>query len=244
MSARPRFGVVLDCDGTLTPKSLISLFHVVDTRALPPEAEPDFKTLREKYIPLASVGKLTPEIQMEWLAETFEIYIRHKLTRAGWMEAIARAIDWRPGALETLAAMRFFRVPTAIVSYGSTDFIEHALLVAGADTWISEIYATRMRHDLDGFVFGYDRDTFVTQDNKGEWSRRFAQAYGIPLENLLAVGDTAGDRHLGHLKENRFGIAKDEEERAKIAPYMGETVVADDFSAARAWLSDKLGLPL
>lgn len=244
MSARPRYGVVLDCDGTLTPKSLVSLFSVVDTRALPKEAEPDFKVLRDRYIPLASVGKLSPEHQTEWLAETFEIYIRHKLTRSGWMEAIARAIDWRPGAVETLASLHFFRVPTAVVSYGSSDFIEHALVLAGAGDWIKEIYATRMRHGRDGFVVGYDRETFVTQDNKGEWSRRFAEAYGIPLENLLAVGDTAGDRHLGHLKQNRFGIAKDEEERAKIAPYMGATVVADDFSAARAWLADRLSLPL
>lgn len=244
MTARPRHGVVLDCDGTLTPKSLVSFFKVVDTRALPPEAEPDFNVLRERYIPLASVGKLSAELQEEWLAETFEIYIRHKLTRVGWMEAISRALAWRPGALKTLAALRFYRVPTAIVSYGSTDFIEHALVLGGADECVREIYATRMRHDADGLVVGYDRDTFVTQDNKGAWSRRFAEAYGIPLENLLAVGDTAGDRHLGHLQENRFGIAKDEEERGKIAPYMGETVVSDDFSEAAAWLSDKLGLPL
>jgi len=244
MSARPRFGVVFDCDGTLTPKKLISLFQVVDTGALPPEAESDFKTLRDRYIPLASVAKLTPELQQEWLAETFEIYIRHKLTRAGWMEAISRAIAWRPGAMETLATLHFFRVPTAVVSYGSVDFIEHALVLAGADTWITEIYATRMRHGLDGRVVGYDRATFVTQDNKGEWSRRFAEKHGIPLENLLAVGDTVGDRHLGHLQENRFGIAKDEAEREKIAPYMGKTVVSDDFTEARAWLSDKLGFPL
>jgi len=244
MPARPRFGVVLDCDGTLTPKSLVSLFSVVDTRALPKEAEPDFKALRDRYLPLSIAGKLTSDLQMEWLAETFEIYIRHKLTRAGWMEAIARAIDWRPGAVETLASLHFFRVPTAIVSYGSTDFIEHALALAGAGDWIKEIYATRMRHGPDGLVVGYERGTFVTQDNKGEWSRRFAEAYGIPLENLLAVGDTGGDRHLGHLKQNRFGIAKDEAEREKIAPYMGVTVVSDDFSAARAWLADKLGLPL
>jgi phosphoserine phosphatase len=244
MSARPRHGVVLDCDGTLTPKKLVSLFQIVDTHALPPAAEPDFKTLRDRYIPLASVGKLSAALQEEWLAETFEIYIRHKLTRAGWMEAISRAIAWRPGAIETLAALRFFRVPTAIVSYGSTDFIEHALVLAGADESIAEIYATRMRHGHDGLVVGYDRETFVTQDNKGDWSRRFAEKRGIALENLLSVGDTAGDRHLGHLQENRFGIAKDEAEREKIAPYMGETVVSDDFSQARAWLSDKLGLPL
>jgi len=244
MSARPRFGVVLDCDGTLTPKSLGSFFKVVDMRALPPEAEPDFKVLRDRYLPLAAASSLSPELQLEWLAETFEIYIRHKLTRAGWMEALARAIVWRHGAIETLAALHFFRVPVGIISYGSSDFIRHALVLAGADEWVKEIYATRMHHDRDGLVVGYDRDTFVTQDNKGEWSRRFAEAHGIPLDNLLAVGDTAGDRHLGHLKENRFGIAMDEAEREKIASYMGTTVVADDFSAARAWLADKLGLPL
>ena len=244
MSQRTRHGVVLDFDGTLTPKSLGSLFRVVDTHALPPEAEPDFKVLRDRYIPLAEVGKLSPELQLEWLAETFEIYIRHGLTRAAWMEAISRALVWRPGALETLAALRFFHVPTAIVSYGSSDFIGHALALAGAEDGVKEICATRMRHGADGRVVGYDRASFVTQENKGEWSRRFALANGIALETLLAVGDTAGDRYLGHLQEHRFGIAKDEAERAKIAPYMGETVVADDFSAARAWLADRLGLPL
>lgn len=242
MSARPAYGVVLDFDGTLTPKKLGSLFKVVDTRALPPEAEPDFKVLRDKYIPLAEVGKLSPEIQLEWLAETFEIYIRHGLTRAGWMSAITTAIAFRPGALGTLAALESANVPTAIISYGATDFIEHALMLG--DVSVTEICATRMRHDPTGLVTGYDRSTFVTQENKGEWSQRFADKHGIPLENLLAVGDTAGDRYLGHLKERRFGLVADEAERAKVAPHMGETAVSDDFGPARAWLSRHLGLPL
>ncbi|HTK60318.1 MAG TPA: haloacid dehalogenase-like hydrolase, partial [Candidatus Baltobacteraceae bacterium] len=237
-------GAVLDCDGTLTPKELGSLFSVVDKQALPPEAKPDFEVLRERYIPLANVGKLSPELQLEWLAETFEIYIRWGLTRAGWMTAIARSLVFRPGAVETLGALHAAGVPTAIVSYGSADFIEHALTLAGADGWVSGIYATRMRHDGGGRVTGYDRATFVTQENKGEWSRVFAEKHGIALENLLAVGDTAGDRYLGHLKEKRFGLAKDEEERAKIAPYMGETAVSEDFAPARVWLSRHLGLPL
>ena len=244
MSERPRYGVVLDCDGTLTPKSLGSLFRVVDTHALPPEAEPDFKVLRDRYIPLAEVGKLSPELQIEWLAETFEIYIRHRLRREAWQLAIASSVTFRPGVMGALVALHAAGVPTAIVSYGSIDFIEHALEIEGAAELVTEIYATRMRHDASGLVVGYERETFVTQENKGEWSLRFADAYGIPHGNLLAVGDTAGDRYLGHLKEHRFGIAKDEAERAKIAPYMGETVVADDFAAARAWLSGKLGLPL
>lgn len=244
MSERPRYGVVLDCDGTLTPKSLGSLFKVVDTRALPPEAEPDFKVLRERYIPLAEVGKLSPELQLEWLAETFEIYMRHRLTRDAWRLAIASSVTFRPGAVGALVALHAAGIPVAIVSYGSVDFIEHALEIEGVEDLVTEIYATRMRHDAAGVVVGYDRATFVTQENKGDWSLRFAAAYGIPPENLLAVGDTAGDRYLGHLKENRFGIAKDEAERLKIAPYMGETVVADDFAAARAWLSARLGLPL
>ena len=244
MSASPTYGVVFDCDGTLTPKKLGSLFKVVDTRALPSEAEPDFKVLRDKYIPLASVGKLSPELQLEWLAETFEIYIRWRLTRQAWKQAIAGALSFRPCAIETLAALHARGVPTALVSYGSTDFIEHALALGGADGFVTEIYATRMAHDEAGLVTGYDRASFVTQDNKGEWSRRFAEDFGIPPENLLAVGDTAGDRHLGHLKENRFGLAKDEEERALIEPHMGETAVSDDFAPARAWLSRHLGLPL
>lgn len=244
MSANPTYGVVFDCDGTLTPKKLGSLFKVVDTRALPPEAEPDFKILRDKYIPLAEVGKLSPELQLEWLAETFEIYIRWRLTREAWRSAIAQALVFRPGAIETLAALHAAGVPTAVISYGSTDFIEHALALGGAGAYVSVIYATCMVHDGSGLVTGYDRASFVTQDNKGEWSRRFAADFGIAPENLLAVGDTAGDRHLGYLKEKRFGLAHDEAERAKILPYMGETAVSDDFEPARAWLSRHLGLPL
>jgi len=244
MSERPRYGVVLDFDGTLTPKSLGSLFRVVDTHALPPEAEPDFKVLRERYNPLAETGKLSAELQQEWLAETFEIYIRHRLTREAWQLAIASALTLRPGSVGALVALHAAGVPTAIVSYGSIDFIEHALEIEGIDELVSEIYATRMRHDAAGLVVGYDRETFVTQENKGEWSLRFAEAHGILPENLLAVGDTAGDRYLGHLKEHRFGIAKDEADREKIAPYMGETAVSDDFHDARAWLSARLGLPL
>jgi HAD superfamily phosphoserine phosphatase-like hydrolase len=243
MTARQE-GVVLDFDGTVTDKKLVSLFKVVDDRALPPEAKPDFQVLRDRYIPLAETGKLSAEKQLEWLAESFEIYIRHGLTRAGWMEAITRMVAFRPGAIETIGALHAAGVPTAIVSYGSADFIEHALMLGGADGWIDEIYATRMRHGDDGRVVGYDRGTFVIQDNKGEWSLRFAEAYGIRPEDLLAVGDTAGDRYLGHLKDRRFGIAKDAAELAKIEPYMGAAVVSDGFGEARAWLSEKLGLPL
>ena len=244
MSSRTRHGVVLDFDGTITVKAIGSLFKVVDTRALPPEAEKDFKTLRDRYIPLAHDGMLAPELQMEWLAETFEIYIRYGLTRAGWMEAIAAAITFRAGALETLEALHASGVPTAVISYGSTDFIEHALVLGGAEDWVSSIHATRMCHDADGRVIGYDRSTFVTQDNKGDWSRRFADDFGIPPENLLAVGDTLGDYRLGYRMERRFGLAENEKERAKMAPYMGEIAIADDFGPARAWLARQLGLPL
>jgi phosphoserine phosphatase len=244
MPQSPRYGVVFDFDGTLTPKSLGSLFKIVDTTALPPEAQPDFKVLRDRYIPLANTGKLSPGLQLELLAQTFEIYIRHRLTRDRWMAAIAGATRFRPGAIETLSALHAAGIPTAVISFGSTDFIEHALDLCGAGTCLTEIFATSMRHDADGLVIGYDPASFVTHENKGEWSREFAMAFGIGFENLLAVGDTAGDRRLGHLRQNRLGLAKDEEERSLLSPHMGMTAIAEDFTPARAWLSAKLGLPL
>lgn len=232
-------GLVLDFDGTLDPKSYGSLYKVVDTKALPDAAKPEYETLRDKYLPRVYDGTLQPTDELYWLRETLDIYIRHGLTRDRWMKAL-HSVELRPGARDLLAFARSKRIPMAIVSYGVADFIEWVLVSNGIDlVWFEEIFAARLQH-AGGLVVGYEDSTFVYPDNKDEWSKRFADRQGIRTENLLAIGDSGADRKLGGLKGHRLGIAKDQKNADQMAPYFSEVVVTDSLDPAKAWLAQKL----
>src|SRR3989344_2462621 len=74
MAPRCRHVVVLDCDGTLTPKGK-ALLPVIDVRAVTPEATASLQALRDKYLARALSGELSPAQERDWLAGCPEIYV-------------------------------------------------------------------------------------------------------------------------------------------------------------------------
>ncbi|MEK7103293.1 MAG: hypothetical protein AAB870_03025, partial [Patescibacteria group bacterium] len=93
----------------------------------------------------------------------------------------------------------------------------------------------------NGLVIGFDMKSAVFPGkSKGKFSKLFADKHGVSYENILAVGDSSGDANLGHLKENRFGIAKDYSEAGRLAEYMGTVAVTEDFTPVKNWLSQKV----
>lgn len=237
--------VVFDFDGTLTPKPPKgkSLFVAIDEGVLPPEGQTIQQELFNYYIAKARAGTMTPIEDEAWLLESVKNYIRYGLTIEKARVALEN-IPLRPGVRECLEMLQREGVPTAIVSYGVAPLVElvlerHNIPVPGL---IHKVCAVRLTaHEETGFT-GYDKSTVVLQSTKGEWSRHFADLHGVPHDNILAVGDTGGDRLLGHLKENRLALANDEAHAAEIAPFMGEVIVTDDFSPVTAWLRSKMGL--
>lgn len=236
---RKKYGLVLDCDGTCTPKSYGSLYKVVDENALPDAAKPEYEALRNRYLPRVYNGTLEPLDELHWLKETLDIYVRHGLTRDDWQEAL-RGVQLRVGILDLIGVALQAKIPIAVVSYSVADFIEYVFRRAGISASIDVIHAARLRHDAAGRVIGYEDDSFVYPDNKGEWSKKFADKHGIPIENILAIGDSGADRQLGGLKANRLGIAKDEKNKAQMTKFFGEIVITDDLLPAAQWLQNRL----
>src|SRR3989338_1609509 len=239
MAPRCRHVVVLDCDGTLTPKGK-ALLPVIDVRAVTPEATASLQALRDKYLARALSGELSPAQERDWLGGCLEIYVRLGLNLARGCSAVAE-LPIRPGVRDCLRELRRRHIPVAVVSYGVAEFIEAYLARHRCLHLVRQIYAARLFwHQGGEQPTGYDRRSLVVPSNKGWWSRRFARLYRVPPSRILAVGDSGSDRTLGGLRENRFGLAKDETEAGVIAPFMGETAIDDSFDPATEWLLKKI----
>lgn len=241
MARRKLWGVVLDCDGTLFRREIRSLISVFDRLTLPPKAKRETDRLRQYYLPLAMEGRLTPEETLEWLRLTLEIYVRHRVTMKHVHEAM-RTVRFRPGVRKCLRLLKKANIPVAIISYGVEPLIREAVALNGAADLVQEIYAAQVSLNRRGRFMAHHPDSYVIPENKGLWSRRFAERYGIGHSRLLAVGDSAGDRKLGTLRRNRLGIAENAREADRIRRYMGRVVVTDDFSPVIDWIREKTDL--
>lgn len=232
------WAVVCDFDGTLTPKSWVSLFSVVDkSGCLPQEIADALVLMREKYLPKMKSAALTKEEERQWFDETISLYARAGLTLAKIEEVLAPVII-RDGVHEFLDLLRVYNVPVAVVSYGVRQFIS-AVLDKNAAV-VNEIYSADLIVSESGLVTGYRPETAVFPNTKGDFSRQFADYHGIPHENILAIGDSGGDATLGCLKEHRLGIAKDEQEEKKLGQFMGRVVVTENFEPVCDWVWKKI----
>ncbi|MBI4458328.1 haloacid dehalogenase-like hydrolase [Candidatus Uhrbacteria bacterium] len=254
----PSHVVVFDNDGTFTPKgpgNAISLVNTVDNNAgLPETAKKELQALRDEYMAPVLNGALSHRDQREWMHGTLGIYHRHGLDLNRARGAVSR-LSIRPGVKECLILLRDAGIPRAIVSFGVADFIEAYLATHGIAGMVDSVYAARLRFfdgigcygspenmAKTGICDGYDPDSIIVPANKGEASRHFADLYRVPHDRILAVGDSGGDKYLGHAKENRLLIASDDKEAAKISAFAGTVVVTDDFAPVTQWLKSKLGL--
>ena len=231
---------VFDCDGTLISKSYGALCDVVDGSVISAEGHKKAEEMRKRYFAAIRAGFFRKEDQEKWMAETIEIYKHYGLTLRKINYAL-RNVKVRPGVKEWFHLLQEKGIPVAIVSYGVTEFIETLLKVNGLLKMVDRIYAADLLINSQGKLFGFCRESAVYPDNKGEYSRRFADRHGVSYRNILAVGDSPhGDGKLGYLKKNRFGIAKDESQKQKLAEVMGAVAVTENFKPVIEWILEKI----
>lgn len=243
MSAKDRWAVVFDFDGTLTPKGK-SLFATIDEHGLSPEGREAQQKIHGQLIHKATAGNLTPEEDLYWLEESIKNYIRYGLTYEK-ARAVLAAVPLREGVLDCLRRLWQEGVPVAIISYGIRPFIKMVLQRHGSSAFgfIDRIYAAQLKTDPDTNRFvGYDAETFVLQSTKDVWSLKFANWCDVPYDHILAVGDSGGDKLLGHLRSNRLLIANDKAQAIQLEPFAGDVAITDGFDPVTVWLRMKMGI--
>lgn len=240
MVNRNDWAVVVDVDGTLTHKKAGSLCNIVDNAALHADGRLELAGLRERFKPLAIAGTLSYKDELFWLKETFRIYAAYGLTRSGWESAID-AVEVREGVLEAFDWIESHGIPVAAISYGCADFVERLLARHGLKA--EAVYAGRLRHVGD-LMTGADVPTFVVPAFKGDRSKHFADVHDVPYDRIIAIGDSGGDKGLGHLRENRFLIAgTPDEEKMLSALGVAEVCLTESFLPALDFLRRRTGLP-
>jgi len=231
--------VVFDFDGTLTPKSYISLFRVIEQNAgFSQEILAKADAMRSRYLPKATSGSLTPDEEIAWFDETIGLYSEARLTREKITESLA-TVRLRDGVKDCLRFLKRKNIPVAIISFGISNFILAVLIHNQADHLVDAIYSTNLKFDK-GFVSGYDAKSVVLPSTKGFCSQAFANLFAVPDKNVFGIGDSAIDAKLSQFKENLLGIARDEKDREKLSQYMETVVITEAFYPVQEWLSEKI----
>ena len=234
----PEWVVVFDCDGTLIPKSYGSLYDIVDKNGgLNGKYLKASDEMRRHYL---SLPTLTLKDQKDWFIDTMHGYIQSGLT-VDTIIAALRGVKFRVDVLDCFQRLKNRNTPQAIVSYGIAPFIHQVIKENSAHGLLDKVYAAELFFNDDLQVNGFDMDTVVFPENKGEFSLKFAKLQGVPPERILAVGDShVGDRNLGYLPENRLGIAEDAAQAEKLKACMGHVVISHDFAPVTRWLEEKM----
>lgn len=237
MSKQKRRAVVLDFDGTVLRKPNQSVFHLIHQYAdLPPRTAERMDRIRSQFLDRGERGLITPQEERDWLFTEVAAWIEGGLTPKQVAQAMLHA-RLRPYVGECLNWLRQRRIPVTIISYGIRQFVEMVLHANGLGNLVDRVYALDLRLDYrTGRYCGQVADSAVTPSNKGAWSRHFAKKHHVRTDQLYAVGDSPGDRDLGHLKKNRIGLAVDHEEAERLTRYFSEVLVTDNFRPAWNWL--------
>lgn len=236
----PKCAVVFDFDGTLTPKRYISLFNVVEQGALSKSYLQETAALRNKYMPKAMNGIISRKEEIAWLTKSINIFIKAKTTIDQIKDAL-KNVRLRKGVVDCMSLLARKHIPIAVISYGIYQFVEIALRNNHVLPLVNSIYATKLKIDnKTGLVVGYESDTILLPKEKGLASAHFAKSVQFPKNKILAVGDSLVDSTLGSSKENRFGIAENEEQLGKLKRVMGNCAITEDFSPVISWLTNKV----
>lgn len=233
--------IILDFDGTLTRHGtyLVSIVNDAATGRL----REALSRIDAVFRPKAARHELTVHEEHAWGTLTFDAYVEHGLTTDA-IDAALRDVQMRPHAAEFLAHLDRMRVPCAVVSYGFKPFIERVLQNNGVRLYSTFVYAVEFRFDEHGRMCGYEADTYVVPERKGEVSRDFARMWGTPDDRIYAVGDGEGDRFIGGMRENRLGIFETEDRLRKNAHHFGDArMIGESFWPAAEWLCARAGLP-
>ena len=176
--------VVLDVDSTLIQDEVIDL-------------------LAEKAGSLEQVAEITAQAMAGELDFAASLETR-VATLAGLdeleLDRVNTAIRLTPGARTFIRTLRRLGYRTAIVSGGFTSVTDH--LAQQLD--IDHSHANRLEV-VDGKLTGRTTGPLVDREEKAEFVRTIAAKEGIPLDQVVAVGDGAND--LDMLRAAGLGIA-------------------------------------
>ncbi len=232
--------VVFDFDGTLLPKTLASAMRIIELKLYSPASLTRVDRHVARHKDSIVNGTITPHDSEQGWRFTHDLYAREGVT-LGRVRKALRDARLRDGAADCLRLLRRRGIPTAIISCGVAALIPPILEANGVADCVTAIYATRIGFDRrSGALLPYEPHRHVSAKDKGNLSREFAARHGVAPANLLAVGDSRGDRKLGHLKKNRLGLAADADEAALLAPFMGCVLVTKSFRPVTDWLLKKL----
>jgi HAD superfamily phosphoserine phosphatase-like hydrolase len=242
MQTSDGWAVVFDFDGTLLPRKHVALAYLVAHRAF--EDCPDVKSrlfsMYARYAEKSAKGQMTGQDEMDWLIQTNDAYVEGGLTEEKIAASLVDAVV-RPGVRDCLEWLAMQGVPVGIVSFGFKPLIRFCLRNNGLSHLVDSVVAQEFRFDSSGSCRGWIPGTGVSPHGKGARSVAFAATHGIAPARILAVGDSEGDRLIGHLKKNRLGIAETAADAAKIAPHMSQVVITQDFAPVIGWLRRKIG---
>jgi HAD superfamily phosphoserine phosphatase-like hydrolase len=236
---KPQHCVVFDLDGTLTrkrPKGA-PLFNIVDD-VMPEVAKKAMYAMREKYEEIEKTRGLTANDSINWFLEGLVVMSGVGFTVKEAEHAIlnSSSADAREGVKKCFQHLKSLSIPIAVVSFGVAPFIRAFLKRNDLTSLVDRIYGVEFITDHNDRIVDHHGHTIVHPENKDFWSRQFADEWGIAHDKILAVGDSTGDRRLGHHKHLRIGVAHDEQEKAHIQPHMGHVVITDDFTPVHNWL--------
>lgn len=116
------------------------------------------------------------------------------------MERVCQRVRLTPGARTFIRTLKRLGYRTAIVSGGFTEVTDHLASELGID----HAFANRLE-SVDGTLTGRVTGRLVDRAGKAELLRRIADLEGIPMEQVVAVGDGAND--LDMLQTAGLGIA-------------------------------------
>jgi len=175
----PQCAVVFDFDGTLTPRSYISLFDVVEKGVLSNDYLNEASALRSKYMPKAMNGIITHEEEIAWLTENINIFIKAETTM-DQIRGTLEKVRLRSNVVDCMALLADKRIPIAVISYGIYQFIEIVLKNNHALPMVNSIYATKLEmNEETGMVAGFKPNTILLPRDKGIASAHFAKSVRV-----------------------------------------------------------------
>jgi phosphoserine phosphatase len=135
----------------------------------------------------------------------FEASLRERVSLLAGLEqdalwAVASKITLTPGARTLIRTLRRLGIKTAIVSAGFTRFTSGLAEQLGIDYSLSNTLDVK-----DGFLTGGLVGELVDGPRKASFLREIAEREGIPLDQVVAIGDGAND--LDMLATAGLGIA-------------------------------------
>ncbi|TRW81465.1 phosphoserine phosphatase SerB [Mycolicibacterium sp. 018/SC-01/001] len=107
---------------------------------------------------------------------------------AGVVDEVAEQIELTPGARTTLRTLRRLGFHCGVVSGGFRQVIEPL-----AEDLMLDFVAANHLEIVDGVLTGRVIGTVVDRPGKAKALRDFAAAFGVPMEQTVAVGDGAND---------------------------------------------------